>query len=147
MRRFDKIAIAIIACVVLTGAGRSDPTRQVILIPSSDVTMRADPDTTLGRYYTMFYAPPDGLTAIDLERAILEVFVDVSAKGRDRYVNEAPVLELYALKEPFWGTLDPTSLDQATRSVRPVAAGEGRRVVLDITAIIRSHLEGAIDGG
>jgi len=144
MYRLNKISLGVIAWLVLIGAGRSDPTKQVILIQSSDVTLRADPDSAVGRYYTLSYEPPEALSGADLERAVLELVVDVSAKQREGYVSEAPVLEIYALIEPLSDDFDPGRLHRASRSVRPVAAGAGRHVVLDITTIVRSHLEGAI---
>lgn len=70
--------------------------------------------------------------------------VGVSAKQREGYASEAPVLEIYALMEPLSENFDPGRLHRASRSVRPVAVGADRHVVVDITTIVRSHLEGAI---
>jgi hypothetical protein len=134
-----------LAFVVLTAAVRTDPNQQVILIRSNDVTLRTDPDTTLAAYYTVSYSPPGDLQSGELQRAILELYVDVSAKSREDYRNEAPVLEVYALTEPFSDVLDREKLDEASRVVQPVAAGEGRRVVLDVTRIVRSHLNGRLE--
>jgi hypothetical protein len=145
MKRLSKISLILVGFIVLTGAAATDPRKQVVLIPSSDVMLRTDPDTTVGQYYTVSYSLPEGLTSADLERAILEVYVDVSAKARGEYVNEAPVLEVFALKGPFRRFLDPDALDPKTRAGRPVVAGAGRRVLIDVTGIVRAHLEGTIE--
>jgi hypothetical protein len=85
------------------------------------------------------------LTANELERAILEVSVDVSAKRRGPYFNPAPVLQVYALAEAYGESFDPEILHADGRVVRPVATGENRRVVLDVTEIVRSHLAGTTE--
>jgi hypothetical protein len=144
MTQLSRVVLMALAFVVLTAAVRTDPNKQVIPIRSNDVTLRADPDTTLAAYYTVSYSPPGNLPAADLQRAILELYVDVGAKSREDYVNEAPVLEVYALTEPFSDVLDREDLDQASRVVQPVAAGDGRHVVIDVTRIVRSHLDGRL---
>jgi hypothetical protein len=73
------------------------------------------------------------------------LYVDVRAKVRDGYLNEAPVLEVYALTQAWAGAVDPQIMDPETRAVRAVALGEGRRVLLDITDIVRDHLAGRVD--
>ncbi len=68
--------------------------------------------------------------------------MDVRAKARDGYVNEAPVLEAFALTQPFAGTLSVENLDTTTRAVSAVALGRSRRVLLDVTGIVRANLTG-----
>lgn len=144
MNRLRIVGCATIAAAMLTGATATDATKHVVRLNANDVTLRTDPDTTVGAYYTVSYSPPAGLNTDNLDRAILELYLDVSAKARDEYVNEAPVFEVYALKEPFVATLDPELLDRDTRSSRPIAAGLGRRVVIDVTSIVRAHLQGTV---
>ena len=139
------IAAAVLAILTLTGTTPTDRTRETVLIRPADVTVHDEPDTTLGPYYTISYAWPDGLTSRLLDRAILEVFLDVSARPREEFLNPSPLLEVYALTEPLTGAFDPGHLERAGRALRPVAVGEGRRVVLDVTAIVRAHLEGRIE--
>lgn len=139
-----RIAAAVLASLALTGTTPPDRTRETVLIRPADVTVHDEPDTTLGPYYTVSYAWPDGLTSSLLNRAILEVFLDVTAKPRDEFLNASPLLEVYALTEPLTGAFDPAHLERTGRAIRPVAAGVGRRVVLDVTAIVRAHLEGRI---
>ena len=145
MKRLGKVSMMVLGFAILTGGAATNSRKQVVLIRSSDVTLCTDPDTTVGRYYTVSYSSPEGLTSADLDRAILEVYLDVSAKTREEYVNEAPVFEVCALKEPFGQFLDPETLDNDTRAARPVAAGADRRVVIDVTPIVRAHLQGTVE--
>jgi hypothetical protein len=132
-----------VATTLLTG-GANDDSRRVVTIRSTDVTARTDPDTSLGQYYTISYAVPAGLSAVRLDQALLELYVDVRAKVRDEYVNEAPVLEIYAMIRPFAGSVEPERLDSQTRVVRPVSLGLRKRVVLDITKIVRAQVAGEL---
>lgn len=145
MRIIAKLFALALGFVMLTGAAGTDTQKQTILIRSNDVTLHADADTSIGQYYTVAYTPPENLSREDLDRAILEVFVDVSAKVRGEYFNEIPVLEIYALTTPFSGSLNLEALHLPTGVVRPVVAEDGRRVILDITNIVRSHLAGTLE--
>ncbi len=145
MRHLSRISVTVCALLLLTGAARTDSRRQIVLIRSSDVTLHAEPDSLIGQYYTVSYALPDSLTSADLGQAILELFVDVRAKPRDGFLNEAPMLEVYALNQPPTGRFNPESLSPEGRALRAVAVGSGRRVVLDVTRLVRSHLDGAIE--
>jgi hypothetical protein len=128
-------------------ASEREPTRSSVLIRSNDVAVHSDADTALAPYYTVAYALPGGLESTRIERAILELVVDVGAKSRGEYVNEAPVLEVYALTQPFAGSVDLEAIDRATRAVRPVARGESRWVKIDVTRIVRAHAAGASNYG
>lgn len=132
-----------VAVILFTG-GANEDSRRVVTIRSGDVTARIDPDTSFGQYYTISYAIPADLAADRLDQALLELYVDVRAKVRDEYVNEAPVLEVYALTTPFTGSVDPEKLDSRTRVVRPVSLGVRKRVVLDITKIVGAQAAGEL---
>jgi hypothetical protein len=139
--------LAVIAWAVAAHAGAPSSTsgtgKQVLVLREGDVTAHAEADTTMGPYYTVSYELPAGLRIEDLERALLELSVDVRAKSRESYVNDAPVLEAYALTAPYAGVMDARILDLTSRAMRPVAVGDGRRVVLDLTNIVRAHLDGS----
>jgi hypothetical protein len=145
MNQRTGIAAGVLAFLVLTGTTPTDRTRETVLIRPADVTVHDEPDTTLGPYYTISYAWPESLTCSGLNRAILEVFLDASARPRDEFLNASPLFEVYALTEPLTGAFDPGRLERTGRAVRPVALGEARRVVLDVTSIVRAHLEGRIE--
>jgi hypothetical protein len=125
------------ALSITTGTGK-----HVLVLCEGDVTTHAEVDTTMGPCYTVSYELPAGLQAENLERALLELYVDVRAKSREGYVNDAPVLEAYALTAPYAGVMDARILDMTSRTMRPVAVGDGRRVVLDITRVVSRRLDG-----
>ena len=128
------------AWVVLAGAASvQTPGKISIMIRGTDASVHAGEKTTLGQYYTVQYALPDNLASEHVERAMLEVYVDVRAKTREDYINEAPMLEVYAPTEPFAGGVDLKKLDVATRAGRPIALGEKRLVRIDVTRIVRAH--------
>jgi hypothetical protein len=120
----------------------ADAVKDVILIARQSIATHNETDETLAQYYTVLYALPAGLNEAQLQRAILEVYVDVGAKARDGYLNEAPVLEVCALSTPYAGAISEETLVLATRAMRPVSLGGDRRVVIDITEIVRANLKG-----
>jgi len=141
------LKLSAIAMTVVSLAGPAstdtDPRRIVIPIHADDVSAHIDQDSTIGQYYVVTYRLPQGLRG-ELEHALLELYFDVRADSLDGYVNEAPVLEVYAFETPYVGTIETGNLDVAYRAVRPVALGTARRVVLDITGIVRAHLSSVL---
>jgi hypothetical protein len=144
MRHAFRITLIVMCLAVLTG-GTASTRREFVLIASSDISAKTEEDTTIGQYYTVSYRLPANLQVSHVERAVLELYVDVRAKVRDDYRNEAPMLEVYALKSRFSGSVAPGELDAAICSARPVARGRGRRVLIDITEIFRAHLSGRLN--
>ncbi|HEX5133067.1 MAG TPA: hypothetical protein VFX92_11360 [Candidatus Krumholzibacteria bacterium] len=130
-----------IAVVTSMGASTVSAAEEDILVYPGDVTMFQESDTTRGTAYTLSYALPAGLTTVSLGRAIMELHVDVGVKPRGEFESPAPLFEVYALKQPILGVFDPERLKSAGRVHRPVALGASRRVVLDVTEIVRAHLE------
>lgn len=135
----------VVTCLAILAGGGTPATGATLLIGSSDVSAHADEDTTTGQYYTLSYRLPANLSPTRIERAVLEVYVDVGAKVRDDYINDAPMLEVCALKQPYSGTLVRADLDLATDSARPIARGRARRVMVDITEIFRAQLSGRLE--
>ncbi len=109
------------------------------MIRGTDASVHAGEKTTLGQCYTVQYALPDDLTSQQVERAVLELYVDVRAKTREDYINEAPILEVYAPTEAFAGGVDLKKVDIATRAGRPIALGAKRLVRIDVTRVVRAH--------
>lgn len=140
------LAIAVVLAVV-DGASATEANRHVISIMANDIAARAESDPTFAGFYTLTYSLPEGIGSETIERAILELVVDVSALSREGYVNEAPMLEVYALKQAFAGSVTGKDLDTATRAVRPVAVGPARRVKIDVTKIVRVQAAGAVNYG
>ncbi len=142
------IAVAMLggAWLGLTGAATVPTTGEItVMIRGNDVVALAGPDSTMGQYYVVQYALPQGVEASEVDRAVLEVYVDVAAKAREEYVNEAPLIEVFALTEAPNGGVEVGQLDAATRTSRPVARGEDRRVRIDVTKIVQAHLAGGLE--
>jgi hypothetical protein len=143
MEHRRSVAFVVTMLVFLTGARRTAG-KEVVLIHADDVIVRAETDTSVAPYYTLSYSLPVGLASTRLERVILELYVSVRAKPRNGYINEAPVMEVYALKRAYPGSLAGDLLYREGRAGRPVLLGEVRRVVIDITKIVRAHLDGEL---
>ena len=144
LKKWTATAIGM-ACVVLTGAAVAPPAGKItVVIRGIDVEAHAGRDSTMGQYCVVQYTLPQGLVARQVERAILELYINVGAKARGEYINEAPMIEVFALTESPNGGVDVEQLDNATRAGRPVALGESRLVRIDITKIVRAHVAEAL---
>jgi hypothetical protein len=135
--------LRLLVVVVVSSAGASSVSiaEDHILVYPGDVTLVQESDTTRGTAYSLTYALPSGLTAASLGRAIMEFYVDVGVRPRGEFDSPAPLFEVYALKQPMTGAFDPERLEVAGRAHRPVALGDSRRVVIDVTEILRLHLD------
>jgi hypothetical protein len=104
---------------------------------STTVTAHAAADGTT--YYSVALSLPQSLKSVSY--AWLELRADVSAKDLNGFVDPAPVLDVYALKEALAG--DPETANfEATRlpMSRPVAAGDDRLIKIDITEFVQEIL-------
>jgi hypothetical protein len=54
-----------------------------------------------------------------------------------------PVLEVYALTALYGGQIDPSKFDRPTGTVRNIPPGNNKKVMVDITGIIKKYLENA----
>lgn len=113
---------------------------RTIVLKATDVTRHTTQDATVGAYYTVAFEVPSVPFGAHLEHAVLEFYLDVASKARDEYVNDTPVLEVFALTSDFDGDLEPEEWDLDTRVTRPFLLGERKHVVMDVTPIIRSLL-------
>lgn len=144
----QRIAVAVFAIMwlALTGAAKVPSSGDItVMIRGVDVEALAGPDSTIAQYYVVQYTLPQGVEAAQVERAVLELYVDVTAKTRGKYVNEAPLIEVFALTESPIGDVEIGQLDTATRASRPVARGESRHVRIDVTKIVRAHMAGGLE--
>ena len=129
-----------IALLITTDAALAD--KRTLPLSTRDVTTRIDADSTVGQYYTFALPLPSGVAASRVEKAILEVYLHVAANPREGFVNDSPMLEVFALTEAFGSALDTGKLEQTTGVARPVALGDNRRVLIDVTRIVRAYLNG-----
>jgi hypothetical protein len=124
-----------IAMVSLSVAG-ARAGRTTVLVDNTDFSTHEAADTSYGDFYTVTIDVPD--EAKPIGRVYLEFFVDVSARAVDGFVNDTPVIEIYALTGNLTGTLDSSKFaDQPLRMVKNVAVGTNRRVVIDITEMAK----------
>jgi hypothetical protein len=132
-------------------------TEYVLSIGSGDVTTYNALGVEGSKCYKLAFQVPEGVAANALESAVLEFFVDVAPVTQGDfqwfdadsvehvgYTAPTPLLEVYALKSPIDGTIRDGQLEKSTMACTPVLVGENRRVVIDITSIVRSF---AIDSG
>jgi hypothetical protein len=127
-----------VLCALLTQTAAAQ--ERTVTLTANNVTSHTTTDATLGAYYTVAFEVPSIPEGARLDHAVLEVYLDVASKARDEYVNDTPVLEVFALRNDFDGDLNPANWDAATRATRPLLLGEEKYVVMDVTGIIRSLL-------
>lgn len=132
-------------------------TECVVSIGSGDVTTYNALEVEGPKYYKLAFQVPEGVDGNALESAVLEFFVDVASVTQGNfhwfdadsvehvgYTAPTPLLEVYALKSPISGSIQDGQLEKSTMACTPVLVGENRRVVIDITSIVRSFV---IDSG
>ena len=114
------------------------PAGTTLLVSETNLTTYEAADSNHGDFYILSFSVP--AEAKPVGRVYLEFYVDVEARAVNGYTNDTPVIEVYALKSAFAGTLDPTKFETGVlRMVKNVPIGENRRVVLDITEIAKSY--------
>lgn len=87
-------------------------------------------------YYSIALSLPENLTFVT--HAWLEFRADVSAKDLNGFVDPAPTLEVYALKQMLSGDPDPSKFEAMRQPMtRPVAIGADRLVRIDITEFVK----------
>jgi hypothetical protein len=136
-----KTLIGLFAALVVVGlnASPSEATRTSVILSSDDITAHMPENPNLGTYYVVSVSvPPE---AARVQWAFLEFYVDVSSRASDELQNETPLFEVYALKGAFSGDIDLNQFQpQDLPTMRPVAVGSGRRVVMDITEIVKVYI-------
>lgn len=142
MKRSITVLIAIAAIGWVGTATAIDSYKYVMPLGSSEIEAQTPADESLGNYFTVSVALPQAVTNNSIHRAFLEFYADVSAKPINGFVNTFPVVEVFALSNAFSGSLDPDDFDRTTKTARPVATGEKRRVRLDITRIVKKLAKG-----
>jgi hypothetical protein len=126
--------------LVLGSSAQAD--RFSVYIGAGDVATYEAAEPGFGDYYVIHFEVPDQVQSGGLDHAYLDLYFDVAAREIDGYLEETPLIEVYALKSAFGGRLAPTQFDdQSVPTVRNVRLGENRRVVIDITEIVRSYAQ------
>lgn len=134
MTRSVAILLAAAIFVPLTSVEASN---MAVAPVSAVVTERSAADGTT--YYSIALSLSDDLTFVT--HAWLEFRADVSAKDLDGFVDPAPTLEVYALKQTLSGDPDPSKFEAMRQPMtRPVAIGTDRLVRIDITEFVQKIL-------
>jgi hypothetical protein len=129
------------ACSLLAGATAVNAARHAIDLTANDLVAYAASTDEADRYYTVRVPVPEAIRGKELYGAYVVLYVDVESTGGDGFVNETPVLEAFALKSAFAGEVDENQLGAPAFGPRNVVRGVDRRVVLDVTDIVRSYLD------
>lgn len=131
----------LIGVVILLLGSSAQADRFSVSVGARDVATYNAAETGLGDYYVVRFEVPDRVKSSGLDHAYLELYLDVGAREIDGYVEDTPLLEVYALKTDFGGTLTPEQFEaQSVPTVRNILLGENRRVVIDITEIVRAYI-------
>lgn len=133
---------ALIAVAILMLGSSVQADRFSVYVGANDVATYDAAEPGLGDYYVLHFQVPNRIRSNRLDHAYLELRFDVASREIDGYLEETPLLEVYALKSDFGGVIAPTQFEaQSVPTVRNVLVGEDRRVVIDITEIVRSYVE------
>ncbi len=93
-----------------------------------------------GPYYVMQLQLPPGVVAA--QQAWIDVYMDVSSRELEGWLDPAPTLEVYELDGALAGEPSPSDfVPTEVPTARPVAAGENRHLRIDITNIVRRLIQ------
>jgi hypothetical protein len=125
--------------VVFVSSGNAKKT--TVYLSSSNLSTYEHEEQERGNYYTLQFQIPNEIKGKELYGAILEFYVDVSGVSRDEESVKVPILELYALKSAFGGSLSSAQLDTDTHRILNVPPGEDRKIRIDITEVVRAYMK------
>jgi hypothetical protein len=132
-RRTKRGTIIVASMLVLASAVPVLGAREEVELGGAEVVLHEP-----GDYYTVQLPVPRVPAGKALTGAYLEFYVDV--EGASDAVNETPVLEVYALEGELRGGSYQAELGKAAFGPRNVAIGLKRRVVVDVSEIVRGYL-------
>ena len=126
------IVLIILGCVVAV----SHAAKHVSYLETSDLTTYSHLSAARGSYYTLEFSVPREVVGKEIYGAFLELYADVAGVARDTASVSIPVLEVYALKSAFTGSINPGQFDRSAGLVLNVKPGTSERIVLDVTAAV-----------
>jgi hypothetical protein len=129
------------AFALLAGATAAEAARHSVDLTAADVTAYAVSKDAGDKCYTVAVPIPEVVRGKELFGAYVVLYVDVESVETDGFVNETPVLEAFALKSDFAGEVDENEIGAPAFGPINVVRGENRRVVLDVTDIVRGYLD------
>lgn len=90
--------------------------------------------------YVLSVSIPEELTGKRLDTALLEFYVD-AALVESAEIEHSPSIDVRALTAAYSGSGDPQFSVESGGASRPVEVGEQRKVVVDITGIVKAWIE------
>jgi len=135
-RKCDKIIV--LTALFLALAGGVGAAKYQANLGSEEVQRVTPEGEDLGPYYVVTFELPSGAQGREIFRAMLEFEMDVSARElMQGYMNESPVVDVFALAQSFGGAFDPEGAERLEEVERNMAVGTSRRVKLDITHFVQ----------
>lgn len=129
------VLVGLIA-VLCIGVDASSARRSIELRDCGlDMETLTEASAALGPLFVLTFTPPSARGAA-VDRVLLELRIDVASMNRNGYLDPAPLLEVALLDG--W-TAGSASTGRVVR--RPVAIGTSRRVIVDITPLVRLNNE------
>ncbi len=133
------LSAAIVSCVA--DASTTEARKLVVNVGASNLSTYAASGDSLGAYYVLQVQVPQELTETKLEWVILELYLDASSVEKNGYLEDTPVIEIYALNRQFPGRIEPNQFVTDPRPItHNVAVGSNRKMMIDVTEIVRSYL-------
>ena len=127
------VVLLVSLCVAIAGPVYAAQT--VVTLTSQQMTVH-EVQGDLGDYYTLSVALPE-LHGRELLGAYLEFYVDADAIEVEGRANDAPSLDVFALAQAHQGAVSEAEFGAPALAPGLVMSGESRRVVRDITGIVR----------
>ncbi len=143
MAKRERFAIVLLATLICMHPKMLCAKSYSVYLKDGDVSVHASTDSLHKEFYTVQFDVPGIIEGKELYGAFLEFFVDVSVPEKQGYIEKRPVMEIYALAAQFSGSIDTTKFDVSNsgHTVRDIPVGEKRRVLIDVTELIKSYLQ------
>jgi len=135
MKKHSLIAIG--AMCICLAYGSADAKRVTVDLTTSHLRTAAVMDQS---GYVLDVVIPEVLQGKELFGAYLELYVDADAVEVANQVNESPRLDIYALSSAVEETVGEQAVGTPALGVPNVVLGENRKVVRDISEIVRNYL-------
>jgi hypothetical protein len=115
--------------------------RITVDVSSNALTTHTSTQQGYGDYYVLDLDLPEGITVATLDGAYLEVILDVDAREVADFRDNTPIFEVYGLSGTLSGEPTPNQfMTTDVPIVRNVALGDNRRVVVEITELVKTYL-------
>ena len=137
MRKNTLLMVVGALLILSLGGSTVQAGRRSVYLDAAALTTFTPEDPALGAYYVLtFSLSPEASKA---KWVYVEFYVDVSAREHEDVNDPTSRLDVFALKqaEGYNGSLEPAQFETLSAPMaRPLAVGENRRVVIDVTEIV-----------